>query len=99
MFDVFSALDLTDASTFAGCYLLFVVGFPLRWVDAIFSSSLLLIDSYMLFEAPFSEDLARLSFFAASAAPAAICCFLDFAGIIVSFNTLSQHSPGMGVWS
>jgi len=35
----------------------------------------------MLFEAPRSEDLLRLLRFAASAAPAAICCFLDFAGM------------------
>jgi hypothetical protein len=41
----------------------------------------LLIDLYMLREAPLSDDLERLPRFAASAAPAAICCFFDFAGI------------------
>jgi hypothetical protein len=59
----------------------FFVGFPLRFVDAIFLSSVALIDPYMLFEAPFSEEGLRLPLFAASAAPAAICCFFDFAGI------------------
>ena len=57
------------------------VGFPLRLVFAILRSSALLIDSYMLLEAPLSDDLERLPRFAESAAPAAICCFFDFAGI------------------
>jgi len=65
-----------------GCYLLlFFAGSFLRFVDAIFFSSLSLIDLAMLFEAPFSEDFDLSPRFAASAAPAAICCFLDFAGI------------------
>jgi hypothetical protein len=57
------------------------VGFPLRLVFAILRSSALLIDLYMLRDAPFRDDLERLPRFAASAAPAAICCFFDFAGI------------------
>ena len=57
------------------------VGFPLRLVFAILRSSALLIDLYMLLEAPLSDDLERLPRFAESAAPAAICCFFDFAGI------------------
>jgi len=55
----------------------FLVGFPLRFVLAILRSSALLIDLYMLREAPLSDDLDRLPRFAASAAPAAICCFFD----------------------
>ena len=63
----------------------FLVGFPLRFVLAILRSSALLIDLYMLREAPLSDDLDRLPRFAASAAPAAICCFFDFAGIQIGF--------------
>ena len=66
-----------------GLYLFFRlrVGFPLRLVFAILRSSVLLIDLYIPREAPLSDDLDRLPRFAASAAPAAICCFFDFAGI------------------
>jgi hypothetical protein len=59
----------------------FRVGFPLRFVLAIFRSSLSLIDLAICREAPLSDDFERLPRFAASAAPAAICCFFDFAGI------------------
>jgi len=45
----------------------------------------LLIDLYMPREAPLSDDFERFPRFAASAAPAAICCFFDFAGIQISF--------------
>jgi hypothetical protein len=38
------------------------------------------IDFAICFDAPLSEDFERSPRFAASAAPAAICCFLDFAG-------------------
>ncbi len=61
--------------------LLFFFGRPLRFVLAIFLSSFSLIDLAMLFEAPRKEDLLFFPRFAASAAPAAICCFFDFAGI------------------
>ena len=57
------------------------VGFPLRFVFAIFRSSLLLIDFAIWRDAPLSEDFDFLPRFAASAARAAICCFFDFAGI------------------
>jgi hypothetical protein len=63
----------------------FLVGFPLRLVFAILRSSALLIDLYIPREAPLSDDLERLPRFAASAAPAAICCFFDFAGIQNNF--------------
>jgi len=45
----------------------------------------LLIDLYIPREAPLSDDLERLPRFAESAAPAAICCFFDFAGIQKGF--------------
>jgi hypothetical protein len=57
----------------------------LRFVFAILRSSALLIDLYMLREAPLSDDLERLPRLAPSAAPAAICCFFDFAGIHKEF--------------
>jgi hypothetical protein len=50
-------------------------------VLAILRSSALLIDLYIPREAPLSDDLERFPRFAESAAPAAICCFFDFAGI------------------
>jgi hypothetical protein len=57
----------------------------LRFVLAIRRSSFLLIDLYIPRDAPFSDDLERLPRFAARAAPAAICCFFDFAGIQIGF--------------
>ena len=57
------------------------VGFPLRLVFAILRSSLSLIELAIWRDAPLSDDLERFPRFAASAAPAAICCFFDFAGI------------------
>jgi hypothetical protein len=62
-------------------FLRLLVGFPLRLVLAILRSSFLLIDLYIELEAPLRDDLERFPRLAASAAPAAICCFLDFAGI------------------
>src|SRR5690606_33813944 len=56
-------------------------GLPLRFVDAISSSSFLLIDSYMLLDAPLSSLFLVSPRLAARAAPAAICCALDFAGM------------------
>ena len=70
MSDRFAQLDFLD-----------LVGFPLRFVEAIFLSSVLLIELYILFDAPFNDEALRLPLFAANAAPAAICCFFDFAGI------------------
>jgi hypothetical protein len=62
-------------------FLVLRMGFPLRFVFAILRSSLSLIDFAIWLDAPLSDDLERLPRFAASAAPAAICCFFDFAGI------------------
>jgi hypothetical protein len=59
----------------------FLVGSFLRLVLAILRSSALLIDLYIPLDAPLSDFFGRLPRLAASAAPAAICCFLDFAGI------------------
>jgi hypothetical protein len=59
------------------------VGLPLRLVLAILRSSDRLIDLYIPRDAPLSDDLERWPRLAAKAAPAAICCFLDFAGILV----------------
>ncbi len=62
---------------------LFFFGKPLRLVDANSFSCFSLMDEAICFEAPFSEDFGRSPRFAESAAPAAICCFFDFAGILV----------------
>ena len=59
----------------------FRVGKFLRLVLATLRSSFRLIDLYMLLDAPRSDDFDRFPRLAASAAPAAICCFFDFAGI------------------
>jgi hypothetical protein len=53
----------------------------LRFVEANSSSCFLLMDSTMLLEAPRRDDFGFSPRLADSAAPAAICCFLDFAGI------------------
>jgi hypothetical protein len=42
----------------------------------------------MLFEAPLNEDLLVRPRLAAKAAPAAICCFLDFAGMELATHKL-----------
>jgi hypothetical protein len=59
----------------------FRVGFPFRFVFAILRSSDSDIDSYIPRDAPRRLFLERFPRFAERAAPAAICCFLDFAGI------------------
>ena len=64
--------------------------FPLRFVLAIRRSSALLIDLYIPREAPLSDDLERLPRLAESAAPAAICCFFDFAGIQIGFASQTR---------
>jgi hypothetical protein len=61
-------------------------GLPLRLVEANSSSSLSLIDLYMLLDAPRRDAFARFPRLAASAAPAAICCFFDLAGIARMFR-------------
>lgn len=57
------------------------VGSFLRLALAISLNSLVLIDSTICLDAPLREALLFSPRFAERAAPAAICCFLDFAGI------------------
>lgn len=57
------------------------VGSFFRFALAIRSSSFSLMELAMLFDAPRNEVLDFSPRFAANAAPAAICCFFDFAGI------------------
>ena len=59
----------------------FVVGSFLRFVFANSRSCFSLIDLTICLDAPLSDFLERFPRFAASAAPAAICCFFDRAGI------------------
>jgi hypothetical protein len=66
------------------------VGRRLRFVFAIFLSSFLLIDLAMLRDAPRSELFDLFPRFAANAAPAAICCFFDLAGIKVITRLVSS---------
>src|SRR6266404_2735804 len=68
----------------------FLVGNFLRLVLATRRSSFRLIDLYICFDAPRSEDFERWPRLAESAAPAAICCFLDFAGIPIMFRTCAH---------
>jgi len=72
-----NAQELNDTEAFQ----VFFRGRPLRFVEAKSSSCFLLMDFAICFEAPFREELLRSPRFAAKAAPAAICCFLDFAGM------------------
>ena len=65
----------------------FRVGNFLRLVLATLRSSFRLIDLYMLLDAPRSDDFDRFPRLAESAAPAAICCFFDFAGITKMFRS------------
>lgn len=60
---------------------LFFVGNVLRFVLANSRNCFLVIDFAICREAPLSDDFERSPRFAARAAPAAICCFFDFAGI------------------
>src|SRR4029453_11320256 len=73
-------------------FFFFLVGLPCRLVLAILRSSALLIDSYMPLDAPRREDFLPLPLLAANAAPAAICCFFDFAGIKSDLQTLDFFS-------
>src|SRR5207248_6077174 len=63
------------------------VGRFLRLVLATLRRSFRLIDLWMLLDAPRSDDFDRLPRLAASTAPAAICCFFDFAGITKIFRS------------
>jgi hypothetical protein len=73
--DFFAALFFVPAADafFVGSFFLFVF--------ASFSSCFALIDFAICFEAPRSDPLDFLPRLADRAAPAAICCFLDLAGI------------------
>jgi hypothetical protein len=62
-------------------YRRFLRGSFFRFVFANLRSWLLLIELAILRDGPFSDDFERFPRLAASAAPAAICCFFDFAGI------------------
>jgi hypothetical protein len=53
----------------------------LRFVFANSRSCFSLIDFAIFLDGPLSDDFERFPRFAASAAPAAICCFFDLAGI------------------
>jgi hypothetical protein len=65
------------------CYReLFFLGRFFRLVLANSLSCFLLIDLAICLEAPLSEDFLISPRLAASAAPAAICCFFDFAAIL-----------------
>jgi hypothetical protein len=61
----------------------FFGGSFLRFVLAKSLSCFSDIDFSICFEAPLRLDFERLPRFAANAAPAAICCFFDLAGILV----------------
>jgi hypothetical protein len=73
----------------------------LRFVLAIFSSSSWLIESAMLLDAPFKLDFGLSPRLADKAAPAAICCFFDLAGILsslglsVAVRTARGNAPGL----
>jgi hypothetical protein len=65
-----------------------------RFVLANSSSCFLLIEEAMLLEAPLSKLLDFSPRLAPRAAPAAICCFFDFAGIYhSSLLTLDSVLP------
>jgi hypothetical protein len=65
------------------CYLeFFFLGRFFRLVLANSLSCFLLIDLAISLEAPLSDDFLISPRLAARAAPAAICCFFDFAGIL-----------------
>ncbi len=59
---------------FDGAFLRLVLAKSLSWFSDI--------DFSICFEAPLRLDFGRFPRFAANAAPAAICCFFDLAGII-----------------
>ena len=61
--------------------LAFFVGSFFRLVPANSLSCFSLIDFAICFDAPLRDDFEVSPRFAARAAPAAICCFLDLAGI------------------
>ena len=72
---------------FVGCFAyffrLFFAGNFFRFVFAKSRSCFSVIDFAICFEAPFNDDFDFSPRLAARAAPAAICCFFDLAGIAV----------------
>jgi len=73
--------------------LVFLVGSFFRFVLASFSSCFSLIDFAICLDAPLSDDLDASPRFAARAAPAAICCFFDLAGI-PAYSKGKEESDG-----
>jgi len=62
----------------------FFAGNFFRFVPAISFNSDWLIDSTICLDAPFNLDFGVLPSFADNAAPAAICCFLEVAFMILN---------------
>jgi hypothetical protein len=73
----------------------FFVGSFFRLVEASSSSCFALIDEAMLLEAPLRDFFDVWPRFAERAAPAAICCFLDFAGIPCKRVTTDLRFPAI----
>jgi hypothetical protein len=75
------------------------LGSFLRFTLAMSWSSFSLMESAICFDAPLRLDLERSPRFADRAAPAAICCFLDFAGIVSSSGCSQKgETPGDTGW-
>lgn len=54
------------------------------------------MERYMLLDAPRKFATPRFPRFAARAAPAAICCFLDRAGITISLKRVNAETKMKG---
>jgi hypothetical protein len=72
------------------------LGSFLRFTLAMSWSSFSLIDSAICFEAPRRLDLERSPRLADRAAPAAICCFFDLAGIVSSSSCCQKNETRCG---
>src|SRR5690554_412662 len=68
-------------------------GLPLREVEASSSSSFWLMDSYIERDAPFNSLGGVSPRLADSAAPAAFCCALDFAGMMTPLRCVQPDWP------
>ena len=73
------------------CYFFFFGSF-FRFVFAMSRNCFSDIDLTICFEAPLRLDFLRSPRWAASAAPAAICCFFDFAGIFLNRHPLRRRT-------
>ena len=71
----------------------FFVGRFLRFVPAKSFSCFLVIESAICLDAPLRLDFGRSPRLADNAAPAAICCFLDFAGMQDIRAKPAERSP------